>query len=89
MIGKVTYKNKTYFTKANGTLAKKGWVTSNGKTYYLNSNGTLQTGWFLYKNKWYCLNKKTGAMYKNKWVKRWEKVSRRKRRHPSDRMVQS
>ncbi|MFR3423239.1 MAG: hypothetical protein ACLTTO_06150 [Lachnospiraceae bacterium] len=29
-----------------------------------NSNGTLQTGWFLYKNKWYCLNKKTGAMYK-------------------------
>lgn len=70
MIGKVTYKNKTYFTKANGTLAKKGWVTSNGKTYYLNSNGTLQTGWFLYKNKWYCLNKKTGAMYKNKWVKK-------------------
>lgn len=51
-LGWNSYNNKTYYLKADYSLAH-GWESIDGKWYYFNKDYTMSTGWLKLNNKWY------------------------------------
>ena len=64
----ISTSGKIYIIGSDGKRCS-GWTNYRGERYYINNRGYAHTGWLRRGGKWYCFDKKKGAMYRNRTVK--------------------